>query len=99
MTDQKRLNNILLNAIVDACTGAAFFGRLRWFGMTDSIIDYRASGNYLDKLKALKEAKQKIATQCHPEDIVKHFHPSDSTYQEAEGSVLASTHGQSPRVA
>lgn len=99
MTDQKRLNNILLNAIVDGCTGAAFFGKLRWLGASTSLIDYRTSGNYLERLKALKEARNIASTASQQGQTMKQFNISADIRKGTEASKLAPAHGRSPSVA
>jgi hypothetical protein len=39
MHRQRKLNNIFIDAMVDGCTGAALFGRLRWLGAPRTFID------------------------------------------------------------
>jgi hypothetical protein len=48
MKSQGNLDNIFLNAIIDGCTGAALFGRLRWLGAPKEIVDSRTVDEYID---------------------------------------------------
>ena len=48
MKSQGNLDNIFLNAIIDGCTGASFFGRLRWLGAPKEVIDSRTVDEYID---------------------------------------------------
>jgi hypothetical protein len=49
MQDHGKLNNIFFNALVDGCTGAALFSRLRWLG-APTMIDTRTVPEYLASL-------------------------------------------------
>jgi hypothetical protein len=62
MTERTNLQNILINAVVDGATGAAFFGKLRWLGASESLVDYRVSGDYKAQLQALKDSVESSST-------------------------------------
>jgi hypothetical protein len=70
MSSQRKLNNIFLNALVDGATGAAFFGKLRWFGAPKTLIDERSIEQYIaspDYLADSSAARKKVAARVSSE--------------------------------
>jgi hypothetical protein len=66
---QRKLNNILLNAVVDGCTGAALFGRLRWLGAPKQFIDTRPVAIYLGSEEASGDLKVARAHATRPAKV------------------------------
>ena len=87
MPSQRKLNAIFLNAVVDGCTGAALFGRLRWFGAPEDIIDtrsideYKASQDFVDDCEVALDYRN--ASRISPKS---NFSNQDQALRPAKGT-------------
>ncbi len=82
MENQARLKHIFLNALVDGCTGAALFRRLRWAGAPKELIDPRTVDEYLRSEDARADSLSVEPFRVSPrKPTIKHssqeFHPGN----------------------